>query len=292
MIIEVPATSANLGPGFDTLGVALNLKNIATITKAQISSISVKGEGENDIRLKTNNSFVNIFYDHYQNITGYKDNFRFEFINNVPIARGLGSSSAVIIGAITSAYEMAGVKISKDMILKKALFYENHPDNIAPATYGCFTSSVVKNSKVYTQKKEMPSYLKAVMVIPNVSMSTNHSRTLLPKRYKAKDTIFNISRSTNLAVAFFCEDWELLKIVSEDKVHQELRMGGLKELFEVQQLALRNGALMSTLSGSGSSFFNLVYSDKALSLKNKLIDKFPKFRVEIFDFDNNGVVIK
>ena len=292
MIIEIPATSANLGPGFDTLGVALDFKNVASISKASISSISIRGEGENDIRLKTNNIFVNIFYDHYKNVTGYKDNFRFEFINNIPIARGLGSSSAVIVGAITSAYEMAGVKISKDMVLKKALFYENHPDNIAPATYGCFTSSLVKNSRVYTQKKEMPSYLKAVMVIPHIAMSTNQSRTLLPQRYKAKDTIFNISRSTNLALAFFCEDWELLKIASEDKVHQDLRMAGLKELFEVQQLALRHGALMSTLSGSGSSFFNLVYSDKAESLKGQLIDKFPKFRVEIFDFDNNGVVIK
>ncbi len=291
LIIEIPATSANLGPGFDTLGLAIDIKNRVKIIPSSIYSISISGEGEKDNRLKINNSFVNIFYEQYKNITGYRDNFRFEFQNNIPLSRGLGSSSAVIIGAITSAYEMANIKISKDKILQKALFYEHHADNISPATYGGFTVSLIKNSRVYVQKKPMPNYLKAVMVIPNKSMSTNHSRTLLPKYYKARDTIFNLSRSTALAVAFFREDWELLKIASEDKMHQNLRMKSLEELFLVQKISLKNGALMSTLSGSGSSFFNLVYSDDAKYLKKVLSDKFPSFRIEIVDFDNNGVVI-
>ncbi|MBC7197578.1 MAG: homoserine kinase, partial [Deferribacterales bacterium] len=142
MKIKIPATSANLGPGFDCLGLAIALYNEVSIKPASYQSISVKGEGEENVKLKNNNIFVSIFYEIYQELVGKKDPFRFEFYNNIPFSRGLGSSSAVIVGAIASAYEMAGIKASRETILNKALIYETHPDNIAPAVYGGFTSSV------------------------------------------------------------------------------------------------------------------------------------------------------
>jgi len=289
--IRIPATSANLGPGFDCLGLAVALYNEVVIKPSSYQSISVKGEGEENAKLKNNNIFVSIFYEIYQELVGKKDPFRFEFYNNIPFSRGLGSSSAVIVGAIASAYEMAGIKISRENILNKAIIYETHPDNIAPAVYGGFISSVVENGKVKTLKKELSEKLKVVMVIPDRPMSTAHSRTLLPKSYMMKNVVYNLSRASMLCSAFFSENWEYLRVASKDCMHEHRRMKQLRELFDVRDMALKNGALMSTLSGSGSSFFNLVKAEDASKVAEALKKSFEMFRVEIFELDNNGFEI-
>lgn len=291
MKIKIPATSANLGPGFDCLGLAIALYNEVSIKPSSYQSISVKGEGEENAKLKKNNIFVSIFYDIYQELTGKKDPFRFEFFNNIPFSRGMGSSSAVIVGAIASAYEMAGIKASRETILNKAIIYETHPDNIAPAVYGGFTSSIVENGKVKTLRKEMSEKLKVVMVIPDRPMSTAHSRTLLPKTYLIKNVVYNLSHASLLTAAFFSENWEFLRVASKDCMHEHRRMKQMKELFEVRDIALKSGALMSTLSGSGSSFFNLVKAEDASKVATALKNAFGMFRVEIFELDNHGFEI-
>ncbi|MFW9617901.1 MAG: homoserine kinase [Sulfurospirillum sp.] len=291
MKIKIPATSANLGPGFDCLGLAIALYNEVSIKLSSYQSISVKGEGEENAKLKKNNIFVSIFYDIYQELTGKKDPFRFEFFNNIPFSRGMGSSSAVIVGAIASAYEMAGIKASSETILNKAIIYETHPDNIAPAVYGGFTSSIVENGKVKTLRKEMSEKLKVVMVIPDRPMSTAHSRTLLPKTYLMKNVVYNLSHASLLTAAFFSENWEFLRVASKDCMHEHRRMKQMKELFEVRDIALKSGALMSTLSGSGSSFFNLVKAEDAPKVATALKNAFGMFRVEIFELDNHGFEI-
>ena len=291
MIISVPATSANLGPGFDTLGLSLELRNYVDLVPSSIFSVSIKGEGANNPRLKGNNMFVNIFYDHYKKLTGQRDNFRFVFNNSIPLSRGLGSSSAVIVSAITAAHEAAGVRISKRKLLNHALVYEPHPDNITPAVMGGFNTAMVEKNKVYSQKKEVPDYLKAIVVIPNKPISTAQSRTALPKSYSKETSVYNLSRSSLMVGAFFNENWELLKLASRDRFHQKIRMKALPELFGVQKVAIDNGALMSTLSGSGSTFFNMAYAEDANRLAQKMAKKFTDFRVEILDFDNDGVVV-
>ncbi len=293
MIIKVPATSANLGPGFDSLGLAIALHNTISIKPTDFISVSIKGEGANKPGIKTNNQFVNIFYNFYVKLVGKRENFRFEFDNQIPFSRGLGSSSAVIVSAIAAAYEMAEVPLSKEAILDKALFYETHPDNIAPAVHGGFTASMaIKGERVYTQKKTIPNYLKAVMVIPNKSMSTAKSRAKMARNISMQKAVFNLTHTAVLTAAFFNEDWSVLRLASEDKMHQNLRMNGMRELYQVQKTALLNGALMSTLSGSGSSFFNLAYQDDAGIIEERLKKAFPKFRVKVYDFNNSGYLIE
>jgi homoserine kinase len=290
--ICVPATSANLGPGFDSLGLALKLRNCVDIRPSNFFSVSIKGEGEDNPKMKGNNLFINIFNEHYRNIVGKVDSkFKFTFYNNIPMSRGLGSSSAVIISALASACEAAGVTPVKRRILNQALEYEPHPDNIAPATMGGFTVSILDKQKVYTQKKKIPPYLKAVMVIPDQPISTSQSRTTLPKAYSREKAVFNLSHSSFLTGAFFNEDWELLRVASKDKFHQKQRMRNLPELFTVQKIAHDYGALMSTLSGSGSSFFNMMYKEDVPALKAKLETIFPSFKILVLDFDNDGLQV-
>jgi len=290
--ISVPATSANLGPGFDTLGLAVELRNRVEFHPSKFFSVSIKGEGENNPRLKGNNLFISIFNEHYSRLTKKKQNFKFTFYNQIPMSRGLGSSSAVIVSAIASAHEAAGIRVSKRRILNHALVYEPHPDNITPAVMGGFNVATIEKNKVFSQKKHLPDYLKAVVVIPNKQMNTAKSRTILPKSYSKENAIYNLSHTALTVAAFFNEDWEMLKLAAQDRFHQKARMKTLPELFSVQKVAYESGALMSALSGSGSTFFSLVYDDDSAMIANRMKQKFPDFGVKILDFDNNGLIIE
>jgi homoserine kinase len=235
--------------------------------------------------------FVNIFKEVFKNLTGKIPKCHYIFNNKIPISRGLGSSSALIASAITAAYELAEIPYKKDRILNYALTYEHHPDNITPAILGGFCVAKVKKNRVYFLKKMIPASIKAVVVVPNKPVSTNQSRTALKESYSLKDVVTNISSASMITAAFFSEKFELLRNVVEDKIHQENRMKGLPELFKVREIALREGALMSTLSGSGSTYFNLVYKDDAYNVYSALKNYFPEFNVRMLNFDNLGVKV-
>ena len=291
MTVSVPATSANLGPGFDTLGLAVNLQNKVKITPSKFHSVSLKGEGSDNPRLKDNNMFINIFNDFYKSIGSNKQQFRFEFHNTIPLSRGLGSSSAVIISAIASAHAVADVELSRQKLLNLALLYEAHPDNITPAVMGGFTVATIEKNEVNFIKKRLPEAIKAVIVIPNKPISTQQSRKILPYKYNKEDTVSNISHSSLLTAAFMSENWEMLRSASKDRIHQYYRMKQMPELFSVQKTALRSGALMSTLSGSGSTFFSIAYEEDVENIVKKLQTNFPNFNVFSCNFDNDGVKV-
>jgi len=289
--ISVPATSANLGPGFDTLGLAIDLRNEIVIKPSQFLSVSTKGEGAENPKIKKNTLFLNIFDENYRRLTKKEPIFRFEFTNRIPISRGLGSSSAVIVGSIAAAYTVAGVKYNKREILNRALRYEHHPDNITPAVMGGFNVACVEGDRVYSKKRRLPDYLRAVLVVPDRTISTARSRTVLPKMYRKEETVYSLSRAAFMTGLFMSESWDLLRIASKDKLHQTRRMKMMPDLFEVQRLALKHGALMSTLSGSGSTFFTLCYADDARKIAEILQKRFPQFRVFDKALDNYGVTV-
>ncbi|MWV62779.1 homoserine kinase [Helicobacter saguini] len=317
MNFSVPATSANLGPGFDSLGLSLSYRNYFSIVESSKEHINVNGEGMNNPHFTQDNTFVKIFMQTYKALGG-DSQFSFTFQNNIPVSRGMGSSSAVIVGAIFAAYKMAKLIPNKDEVLNLALKYEKHPDNITPATFGGFNASMIsqkfieskdskqdsikkdsiKNPKLIKSdvvtyiRKSIPKVVKSVMVIPNKPMNTKKSRTILPKTYSTKDCVFNISHSCMLSLAFILQKWELLRESSLDKMHENARMETYPVLFSVQKLALNNGALMSTLSGSGSSIFSLCYSEDSKRLAKKMAESFPRFRILTLDFDNDGVKIE
>ncbi len=290
MTISVPATSANLGPGFDSLGLAVNLRNQVEFKPSRFFSVNIKGEGEGNPRLKGNNLFVSIFNEHYKRLTTKRQNYKFTFYNNIPLSRGLGSSSAVIVAAIATAHEAAGVRVSKRRILNHALVYESHPDNITPAVMGGFNAAAVEKQKVFSQKKHLPDYIKAVVVIPNKPISTAKSRTTLPRSYSKENAVFNLSHTALTVAAFFNEDWEMLRLATQDRFHQKVRMKMLPELFAIQKTAYEQGALMSTLSGSGSTFFSMVYDEDAPKLQELFTNQYPDYRVMTLDFDNHGII--
>jgi len=292
VLVSVPATSANLGPGFDALGLAVDLRNEIIIKPSSFLSLATIGEGSDSLKIRKNTLFLDIFNKQYAKLTDKNETFRFEFTNRIPLSRGLGSSSAVIVAALASAYVAAGATYTKRDLLNLALEYEKHPDNITPAVMGGFNVACLEDGRVYSRKKRLPEYLRAVLVVPNKTISTARSRTTLPKFYSKEETIYSLSRSSYLTALFMSESWDLLRIASKDKLHQNRRMKMMPELFDVQKLALRNGALMSTLSGSGSTFFNLCYDNEAELMAEAFRKRFPEFRVFVTSLDNNGLVTK
>jgi homoserine kinase len=292
VLVSVPATSANLGPGFDALGLAVDLRNEIIIKPSSFLSLATIGEGSDSLKIRKNTLFLDIFNKQYAKLTDKHETFRFEFTNRIPLSRGLGSSSAVIVAALASAFVAAGATYTKRDLLNLALEYEKHPDNITPAVMGGFNVACLEDGRVYSRKKRLPEYLRAVLVVPNKTISTARSRTTLPKFYSKEETIYSLSRSSYLTALFMSESWDLLRIASKDKLHQNRRMKMMPELFDVQKLALRNGALMSTLSGSGSTFFNLCYDSDAELMAEAFRKRFPEFRVFVTSLDNNGLITK
>ncbi len=289
--IQTPATSANLGSGFDCLGISLNFFNTTIIKPSLKTIVRVNGDNAKSEKFIKNNIFVRIVKDIIFEQIGKEMDFEFNFTNNIPLSRGLGSSSATIVGAVYSAFLLVDKKPNKNEVLNIALRYENHPDNIAPATMGGFVvSNVISNKEVVCIKKDIPKDIKAVVLIPNVKMSTKLSRKALPYKYSKKDCVFNITRSSLLSAAFMSEDWEKLKIGSKDRIHEYYRMKNMPELFSHIKFAQENGSLMSTLSGSGSSTFNIFYKDDASRFSELLAKKYPNYKVLCCDFDNNGVI--
>ncbi|STQ85596.1 homoserine kinase [Helicobacter muridarum] len=296
MHFSVPATSANLGSGFDCLGLSLNFRNHFSITESSEQKIKICGEGERIIKFAENNMFVKIFTKVYTSLGG-DSKFHFTFHNKIPISRGLGSSSAIIVGAIFSAYKMADFIPNKQEILNLALQYEKHPDNITPAVMGGFNASLIYNddngkNQVMSIRHRIPNSIKAIIVIPNHPMATKKSRSILAKQYSIKDCVYNLSRSCVLSLAFSLNKWELLKESSKDRLHESQRMETFPILFNIKKFALENGALMSSLSGSGSSIFSLCYADEAKKLERKLRKNFPRFRTIGVDFDNDGIKLE
>jgi homoserine kinase len=289
--IQIPATSANMGPGFDSLGVAVSFYNTIEVQRSDKYSMNVYGEGSDNPKIQTNTMFLNIFETTYRSINDNKlDTFKFIFNNNIPISRGLGSSSIVILGAIYCAYLISDINISKRDLLNLALEYEKHADNITPAVYGGFCISSLHKNKVLSIHKSLPQSISALLIIPSKPMSTKMSRKILPTRYKKEDVVFNISHSSLMVAAFLSAKWDLLHLVSQDRIHERYRMSTYPELISIRKTVYRYRPLMCTLSGSGSTIFSMFYSDDINYVKEKIKENLPNdLKIISCSFDNVGI---
>ena len=288
---KIPATSANIGSGFDSVGLALTLYNEIHIYENDNSKkieFEISGEGENEISTKDNMIYSAMKLVFKKLKSKPNKGYIIKCINRIPLSRGLGSSSAAIIGGLLCANYMLGDKLSieKD-ILNMAVQIEGHPDNVAPAILGGIISGVVKKNEDFKYIKiKPPKNLKAVVSIPNFYLSTETARNILPKEIKRADAIFNISRAALLTSALFSNRLDLLEIATEDKIHQDYRAKFIPNLNELFKETKKAGAYSTTISGAGSSILALVKDDK------KIIEKVSKAMHSSFKKKNVESVIK
>lgn len=256
--IKVPATTANLGPGFDTLGAALALYNYVTMEEIEQGlEIDIVGEGANILSKDEKNLLYRAAFVTFDKANYKPRGLRILLENHIPMARGLGSSSSAIVGGIFAANELAGGVLSLTEMVDLATELEGHPDNVVPVFYGGFTISAIDNKKVYVKKFSIPEGLKAVMAIPDFFLSTEDSRKVIPPIIPMKDAAFNINRVALLVSAIAQQDLSLLEIAMVDKIHQPYRSTLIPGFWETLAAAKENGAIGTAMSGAGPTLIAL-----------------------------------
>lgn len=250
-LVRVPATTANLGPGFDTLGMALELYDEILVEEAASPEIVVSGEGEATIPRGPENIAYRAARMVFQQTGRPEITLRLRMHNNIPVARGLGSSAAALVGGLIGANTLLGSPLNQAQLIKLATAMEGHPDNVAPAILGGLVVSVKDKNQVYCQRLEPPPGLSTVVAIPQFTLSTRASRSVLPANIPFGDAVFNVSRVGMLIAAVQAGNLELMGKMMIDKLHQPYRMPLVPGIGEVFTAAKEAGALAVTLSGSG-----------------------------------------
>lgn len=263
--VRIPATTANCGPGFDTLGIACSLYNTVEMDynpQGNGFDIFVRGDGANTVPKDGRNLVLRAAQQLLTAADKPHGRIVLKLENAIPLARGLGSSSAAIVGGLTAANAVIGNLFDKEKILDLATAIEGHPDNVAPAIYGGFTISALQDGKVVCLRLPMPPALRLVVCIPEFRLSTHKARQALPEVIPHGDAVFNVSRSALLVGAIASGQFQYLTAALADRLHQPYRaplIAGMQDVFDA---AVRAGALGAVISGAGPSLMAFSLQDE------------------------------
>lgn len=303
--VKVPATTANLGPGFDCLGLALTLYNEITVEETVMPGsgieINIIGETDDYDVLSLPEDKNNIVYKAVEllyNFVGQTANdIKITIKTGIPIARGLGSSASVIIGGLTAANKLLGNPADDAVLLSIATEVEGHPDNITPAIFGGFCiSSYEDDGSVSYSKLNWPEEWKINILIPDYELDTQIARSVLPETISIKDAGFNIRKCAMLVDAVCKKDSLQMKKAMKDKLHQPYReklVKGFKELTELFEN--EEDVLGCVISGAGPSILVISKNDGFEKLKpdvNKIFENFNvNYDIKKLNVDNEGTQI-
>lgn len=303
--VKVPATTANIGPGFDCLGMALPLYNTVTVeetvmpgTGIEINIIDETNE-QDIISIPTDEN--NIVYKAiellYNSIGQTPSELKITIKTEIPIARGLGSSASVIIGGLIAANELLGRPADEAALLAIATEIENHPDNLTPALVGGFIlSSLEEDGSVVYSKMNWPKDWNITVCIPDYELSTDIARSVLPQEVPMKDAIFNLKHTAMLVQAVNTHDEKLMKIALNDRLHQKYREKLIPGMFEIKEALKHEENVMGVvLSGAGPSVIIISYGNNLNKIKEIVsetwLDLNVKSKVLTLNVEENGAFI-
>lgn len=250
IIVKVPATSANLGPGFDALGLALNLWNETEFVPAGSFSLYIEGEGSKRLASNEKNLIYRSFQKVYERVNRQIPPLGIRCINRIPLASGLGSSAAAILTGILAANSMLGSVLTADELLGLGTEIDGHPDNIAPALLGGLVVSTRQAGSVISRKLPiMPVHI--TVVLPEFNFPTKRARAVLPKQVSLNDAVHNVSRAVLVTEAFRTGDLLLLGQAMSDALHQPYRLPLIPGAQTAMEAAKKAGASAVALSGAG-----------------------------------------
>lgn len=292
--IKIPATSANIGSGFDSLGIALSLYNQVWMEESDEIDISSK----DGIKVPTDeNNLIYWSANYLYNECGKKlTGLKIIQENNIPMTRGLGSSSACIVGGLLGANRFLGNPLTLSELENMALKIEGHPDNTTPALTGGLVTSAIDAGKIYSVTVPVAENIRFAVFIPPFELKTETARGALPNMYSKDDAIFNLSRSALITASLFSGKLENLRVAVDDKLHQPYRKQFIKGIDDVFRLTYELGSYGTYISGAGPSIISIIddklqktFEDHAInSLKSKGIEGW-KFKV--LNTDNKGARI-
>lgn len=276
LCVRIPATSANLGPGFDCLGLALNLFNTITVEKSSTWKIRLAGKYTSDLPVDESNLVWKTMLLLWKKINYPTPKVTLTLENDIPPARGLGSSSAAIVGGLVVANSLAGAPFSQLDLLQMADELEGHPDNVTPALYGGITLAVETATGILPRVLKENSQIDVLVVIPEFLLNTSKSRKVLSAQVSRPDAVFNIAHTGLVIEAFLREDYTLLREGMRDRLHQDQRAALVPGLPEALSSALNNGAYGAALSGSGPTLLAFLTSDHTQAVAEGMVQTFTK----------------
>ena len=296
--VRVPGTSANCGPGFDCLGVACTIYNELELTllEEERLDIEITGDGAENIPVDERN----IVWRSIQKLlerAGKAQEYKGAIIrmnNGVPLSRGLGSSATAIVGGLKAANECLGNPFTNRDLLQMATEIEGHPDNVAPAIFGGFTVSIVRNGKpeCFSLMPKLP--LKLVVTVPDFFLPTKAARAVLPTEVPMKDAVFNIGRAAMLTAALCKGNKSFLRSVFDDALHQPYRAKLIPGMYDVFKAARAAGALGASMSGAGPCLiaFTVENADAVgMAMRDAFAKNNVKSQYHVFDIDGTGATV-
>ncbi len=295
--VRVPATSANMGPGFDSLGLALTMYN--TIEAEETESgllIEIKDAETKEFLPVNEKNLVYKAMKHLFDKAGYAPKgLRLVLESHVPVTRGLGSSSACIVGGLVCANELAGKPFSKREMMAMATQLEGHSDNVCAAFTGGFCVSVFQKDEVFYYAKDIQDDLKLLVLIPDYAVTTQKARNTLPGYYPKRDVSFNISHASLLVASMVSGNYENLLCAMDDRVHEPYRKMFIDGYTKIYNKLKAYGALGTYISGSGPTLVSVVEADDAAFFYEDIcayMEKtHPTWTVKLLDVDNEGVKV-
>ena len=280
--VKVPATTANMGPGYDVLGMALSQYSTFQCQEDDKISLSIKGlESEKLVNQDHEANLVVRSMNHlFKYVDKYPKGYKLEIINDIPLARGMGSSASAIVGGLLVANYLVGANLDQDEILKLATQIEGHPDNVAPALMGniVLSTKASDDQVIYHSIKPFDD-LTCVLFIPDYEVSTSMSRSVLPQSISMADAVHTSGHLSLMLAGFMTGNKNLIGQTMVDRLHEPYRKSLIKNFDDFKASALEVGAFAFSLSGSGSTIIAYCDHDSAPHVKRAFEEVSQKYSI-------------
>lgn len=263
VLVKVPASTANLGPGFDTLGMALSLYLWVSMKPAAKTSVRLHGTELGGLPTDENNLIVKVANRLFREAGLDPVPLEVEVYSEIPLTRGLGSSASAIVGALVAANELLGKRFNNQRLLDIATSIEKHPDNVGASLLGGVIVASWDGNTTKSVRLEPGSGLGTVVAIPKFQLETKQARGVLPQQYGMSDVVYNVSRSSLLVAALCTGQYELLQDAMQDRIHQPYRAPLIPGMSKLLKEAHHYGAYGAALSGAGPTL--IAFVDKQAS---------------------------
>ena len=293
MKIKIPCSTSNLGPGFDTLGLALNRYLLLSAEESNGLIISVEGNGKDHIATDTTNLVYSAMAATAQKVGRTLPVVHLHINNGVPAYGGLGGSGAAIAGGVFLADQLLKIGLSRDEMLNIAVEIEGHPDNVSAAIFGGLTINCFDaERKVHCTSVKIDSKLSVVACSPHFQVQTKEARKILPQQVSLKDAVTNIENAASLVAAMMNGRYNALRYVTAERLHEQYRATLIPGYAEVKKAALNAGALSFNISGAGPTVFAFAIANQseiAASMVAAFEQHGKKATSEIMSIENQGV---
>lgn len=291
--VKVPATTANMGPGFDSIGMALTMYNIVYAEKIEKGLEIIIQDGNPSIPTDETNLIYKTICCFYDNINQPVPGIRLIQQDSIPHTRGLGSSAACIVAGLHIANAMSQSFFSKEELVQMAAQIEGHPDNTTPALLGGMTIGAMNENDMKYVKVRVADTLHFAVMIPDFTLSTELARNALPKMVSLQDAVFNASRAALLAASMISGDMDNLEIATQDRLHQPYRAPLIPNMQDILQQAKHYGAKGTFLSGAGPTLLAVIKNvvDFRREMVGYLDTLEQKWQVQMLQADNEGAKV-